>query len=77
MSGPFKYYVNLRLIPKLFQKVSKVQTTLVKYISEYEEVNLSKTEATRPKQKDAKFFDNHPIPIILVFIRKLSLSTLR
>ena len=27
--------------------------------------------------KDAKFFENHPNPVLLVFIEKFSLSTLR
>ena len=31
----------------------------------------------RPKHKDAKIFVNHLKPVLLVFIRKLSLSTIR
>ena len=30
-----------------------------------------------PKYKEAKFFENHPNPVMLVFIGKLSLRTLR
>ena len=42
-------------------------------------LNTSNAEATFVQStfKDAKIFDNHPNPVILIFIRKLSLSTLR
>ena len=30
----------------------------------------------RPKHNHAKIFENHPNPVMLVFIRELSLSTL-
>ena len=30
-----------------------------------------------PKDKDAKIYDNHKNPVMLIYIRKLSLSTHR